>query len=75
MTRKNFETGVSRLFYVAWAVLLCSGVLTVIDVARSGDWTGYDFSSLLMLLIALLILPPVAMVVVRWIYHGFMPKP
>ena len=72
MTRTNIETGMQRLYYVAWACLVIGGSI------GGGIWVFEDHSHRLddvVIWIGFVIgLPPALMFAVRWVYRGFMPK-
>lgn len=65
--RKNLETGIQRLYYVAWASWVAFGIAAFIhDYPHS----VYD---VLAFLGAFGIAPPLLMYAVRWVYRGFVP--
>ena len=74
MTRQQFEGGVQRLYYVAWAcfsIFYLGAGLVEMDVLPS---SANDIGLAIGVGLLIVILPAVLMHVVRWIYRGFVPR-
>jgi hypothetical protein len=74
MTRQQFEGGVQRLYYVAWAcfsTFYLGAGLVEMDVLPS---SANDIGLAIGVGLLIVILPAVLMHVVRWIYRGFVPR-
>jgi hypothetical protein len=72
---KTFETGVQRLYYVAWLLFSGTGVLVNIDklsleYGHIGDKDLIEFGASIL---AVCIGPWIAMRLFRWVYRGFNP--
>jgi succinate dehydrogenase/fumarate reductase cytochrome b subunit len=77
MKRENFEAGIKRLFYAAWA--LWAVVWTCVGVSETFDrYSQFQrlpgAADLAAWLFGVLLLPLITMLAVRWIYRGFAPK-
>ncbi len=83
MNIKNFEAGILRAYYVAWAVFSIGFSNFLIHEKWWGggyakDWRAQDAleNSLgVGLILAFVVGPGVLMYATRWIYRGFVPKP
>lgn len=74
MTRKNFEIGILRLYYVLWATAFATMVvLTVLNLASRGPLHSETLASS-GLVLASVVLPGVLMMGIRWVYRGFVPE-
>ena len=74
MNRRNFETGVQRVYYVAWAcmALLClaGAYHDFIRNRESPDLVGVAT----VIGVGAIALPTAIMLCARWIYRGFIPN-
>jgi len=74
MTRQQFEGGVQRLYYVAWAafsLIYCTSVIS--DIGRN-DFSSTEMGIAIGMILLFLIGPLVLMHLVRWVYRGFFPQ-
>jgi hypothetical protein len=77
MNLVRFETGIQRLYYIAWAIIFAACVLIAggeLFAAESRIREAAPGPAVLAA-IAAAIVPLIAMHVIRWVYRGFVPKP
>ena len=79
MKLQNFETGLQRVYYLIWAMIVSFVISMMICGVGWLDGYGCDrhrlmeFEAIVAFAIAV-VLPGIVMFVVRWIYRGFVPK-
>lgn len=76
MNRQDVETGIKRLYYVAWACWVVGGIGMGIDSAYR-DFMDYNSGpraiDIAIWIGVCVVAPPAIMFAVRWIYRGFIP--
>lgn len=74
MTRQQFEVGIQRLYYVAWAgfsLFYLGAALVETEVLPTST---NDIGIAIGFVLLVLVIPAVLMHLVRWIYRGFVPE-
>lgn len=75
MTRQQFETGIQRLYYVAWVIFAITYSGAVYAKFGPGEYYALGELKLFALVMGIWLVPLAPMLAIRWIYRGFMPKP